>query len=167
MKQLGLFPYDVDGQFYSRTKNALKQFQRMAKIQQDGIYGKNTRAALPRFHTGGIVGNSGAINDHEVLALLKKGEWVLDDTRKRNLKEMFSNLKMAASGLMSSTAMSRMQTMRPAAVTSGGDTFAPHIEVSIQHNGQMTDKDAKQYGNMVANTALEQLRTAFVKRGKA
>ena len=167
LKQLGLFPYDVDGQFYSRTKNALKQFQRMAKIQQDGIYGKNTRAALPRFHTGGIVGNSGAINDHEVLALLKKGEWVLDDTRKRNLKEMFSNLKMAASGLMSSTAMSRMQTMRPAAVTSGGDTFAPHIEVSIQHNGQMTDKDAKQYGNMVANTALEQLRTAFVKRGKA
>ena len=167
LKQLGLFPYDVDGQFYSRTKNALKQFQRMAKIQQDGIYGKNTRAALPRFHTGGIVGNSGAINDHEVLALLKKGEWVLDDTRKRNLKEMFSNLKMAASGLMSSTAMSRMQTMRPAAVTSGGDTFAPHIEVSIQHNGQMTDKDAKQYGSIVANTALEQLRTAFVKRGKA
>lgn len=167
LKQLGLFPYDVDGQFYSRTKNALKQFQRMAKIQQDGIYGKNTRAALPRFHTGGIVGNSGAINDHEVLALLKKGEWVLDDTRKRNLKEMFSNLKMAASGLMSSTAMSRMQTMRPAAVTSGGDTFAPHIEVSIQHNGQMTDKDARQYGSMVANTALEQLRTAFVKRGKA
>lgn len=167
LKQLGLFPYDVDGQFYSRTKNALKQFQRMAKIQQDGIYGKSTRAALPRFHTGGIVGNSGAINDHEVLALLKKGEWVLDDTRKRNLKEMFSNLKMAASGLMSSTAMSRMQTMRPAAVTSGGDTFAPHIEVSIQHNGQMTDKDAKQYGSIVANTALEQLRTAFVKRGKA
>lgn len=167
LKQLGLFPYDVDGQFYSRTKNALKQFQRMAKIQQDGIYGKNTRAALPRFHTGGIVGNSGAINDHEVLALLKKGEWVLDDTRKRNLKEMFSNLKMAASGLMSSTAMSRMQTMRPAAVTSGGDTFAPHIEISIQHNGQMTDKDAKQYGSIVANTALEQLRTAFVKRGKA
>lgn len=167
LKQLGLFPYDVDGQFYSRTKNALKQFQQMAKIQQDGIYGKNTRAALPRFHTGGIVGNSGTINDHEVLALIKKGEWVLDDTRKRNLKEMFSNLKMAASGLMSSTAMSRMQTMRPATVTSSGDTFAPHIEVSIQHNGQMTDKDAKQYGNMVANTALEQLRTAFVKRGKA
>ena len=57
--------------------------------------------------------------------------------------------------------------MRPAAVTSGGDTFAPHIEISIQHNGQMTDKDAKQYGSIVANTALEQLRTAFVKRGKA
>lgn len=167
LKQLGLFPYDVDGQFYSRTKNALQQFQRRAKINPDGIYGKNTRAVLPKFHTGGIVGNSGAINDHEVLALLKKGEWVLDDTRKRNLKELFSNLKVAASGLMSSTAMSRMQTMRPAAVASGGDTFAPHIEVSIQHNGQMTDKDAKQYGNMVANTALEQLRTAFVKRGKA
>ena len=138
----------------------------MAKISQDGIYGPKTRAALPRFHTGGIVGNAGAINDNEVLAILKKGEWVLDDTRKQNLKELFANLKIAASGLMSSAVMSRMQTMRPAMVASGGDTFAPHIEVSIQHNGQMTDKDAKQYGNMVANTALEQLRTAFAKRGK-
>ena len=166
LKQLGLFPYAVDGQFYSRTKAALKQFQAMAKISQDGIYGSKTRAALPRFHTGGIVGNTGAINDNEVLAILKKGEWVLDDTRKQNLKELFANLKIAASGLMSSAVMSRMQTMRPATVASGGDTFAPHIEVSIQHNGQMTDKDAKQYGNMVANTALEQLRTAFAKRGK-
>lgn len=166
LKQLGLFPYAVDGQFYSRTKAALKQFQAMAKISQDGIYGPKTRAALPRFHTGGIVGNAGAINDNEVLAILKKGEWVLDDTRKQNLKELFANLKIAASGLMSSAVMSRMQTMRPAMVASGGDTFAPHIEVSIQHNGQMTDKDAKQYGNMVANTALEQLRTAFAKRGK-
>lgn len=166
LKQLGLFPYAVDGQFYSRTKAALKQFQAMAKISQDGIYGPKTRAALPRFHTGGIVGNAGAINDNEVLAILKKGEWVLDDTRKQNLKELFANLKIAASGLMSSAVMSRMQTMRPAMVSSGGDTFAPHIEVSIQHNGQMTDKDAKQYGNMVANTALEQLRTAFAKRGK-
>lgn len=166
LKQLGLFPYAVDGQFYSRTKAALKQFQAMAKISQDGIYGSNTRAALPKFHTGGIVGNAGAINDHEVLALLKKGEWVLDDTRKQNLKNMFANLKVAASELMSSTVMSRTRTMRPAAVTNGGDTFAPHIEVNIQHNGQMTDKDAKQYGNVVASTALEQLRTAFVKRGK-
>lgn len=166
LKQLGLFPYAVDGQFYSRTKAALKQFQAMAKISQDGIYGPKTRAALPRFHTGGIVGNAGDINDNEVLAILKKGEWVLDDTRKQNLKELFANLKIAASGLMSSAVMSRMQTLRPAMVTSGGDTFAPHIEVSIQHNGQMTDKDAKQYGNMVANTALEQLRTAFAKRGK-
>lgn len=166
LKQLGLFSYAVDGQFYSRTKAALKQFQAMAKISPDGIYGPKTRAALPRFHTGGIVGNAGAINDNEVLAILKKGEWVLDDTRKQNLKELFANLKIAASGLMSSAVMSRMQTMRPATVASGGDTFAPHIEVSIQHNGQMTDKDAKQYGNMVANTALEQLRTAFAKRGK-
>ena len=169
LKQLGLFPYAVDGQFYSRTKNALIAFQKMAGFSeklQDGIYGSKTRAALPRFHTGGIVGNAGAINDHEVLALLKKGEWVLDDTRKQNLKNMFANLKVAASELMSSTVMSRTRTMQPAAVTNGGDTFAPHIEVNIQHNGQMTDKDAKQYGNVVASTALKQLRTAFVKRGK-
>ena len=121
---------------------------------------------MPNYHTGGIVGNAGAINDTEVLALLKKGEWVLDDTRKQNLKAMFAGLKQAASGMMGTSVMSRMQTMQPAMATGGGDTFAPHIEVAIQHNGQMTDKDAKKYGNMVANTAIEQLRTAFVKRGK-
>lgn len=141
-------------------------FQNRAKVSADGKFGPKTRAVLPKFHTGGIVGNAGAINDHEVLALLKKGEWVLDDTRKQNLRNMFANLKVAASELMSSTVMSRTRTMRPAAVANGGDTFAPHIEVNIQHNGQMTDKDAKQYGNVVASTALEQLRTAFVKRGK-
>lgn len=166
LKQLGLFNYAVDGYFYSRTKDALKRFQAMAKLSQDGIYGPKTRAALPNYHTGGIVGNAGAINDREVLALLKKGEWVLDDTRKQNLKAMFAGLKQAASGMMGTSVMSRMQTMQPAMAVGGGDTFAPHIEVSIQHNGQMTDKDAKKYGNMVANTAIEQLRTAFVKRGK-
>ena len=166
LKQLGFFNYAVDGYFYSRTKDALKRFQAMAKLSQDGIYGPKTRAALPNYHTGGIVGNAGAINDTEVLALLKKGEWVLDDTRKQNLKAMFAGLKQAASGMMGTSVMSRMQTMQPAMATGGGDTFAPHIEVAIQHNGQMTDKDAKKYGNMVANTAIEQLRTAFVKRGK-
>ena len=166
LKQLNLFPYDVDGQFYTRTRDALIAFQNRAKVSADGKFGPKTRAVLPNFHTGGIVGNAGAINDHEVLALLKKGEWVLDDTRKQNLKNMFANLKAAASELMSSTVISRTRTMQPAAVTNGGDTFAPHIEVNIHHNGQMTDQDAKRYGNMAANTALEQLRSAFVKRGK-
>lgn len=166
LKQLGYFPYAVDGQFYSRTKQALVNFQSDHGLNPDGIYGQATRRKIPKYHTGGIVGNAGSINDTEVLALLKKGEWVLDDQRKQNLKSLFAGLKEATSGMMSATVRNRMQAMRPAAVAAGGDTFAPHIEVSIQHNGSMSDKDAKQYGNMVANTALEQLKSAFAKRGK-
>nr|DAJ59104.1 MAG TPA: minor tail protein [Caudoviricetes sp.] len=158
----------IDGNYWDTTAKNVAAFANKYKLRSNN--GKEVTPSilkyLKAYHTGGIVGNGGELNDHEVLAILKKGEWVLDDTRKQNLKELFANLKIAASGLMSSAVMSRMQTMRPAMVASGGDTFAPHIEVSIQHNGQMTDKDAKQYGNMVANTALEQLRTAFAKRGK-
>lgn len=162
----------VDGQFWSRTEDAVKALQRDIKkrfdssLVVDGVFGPATAKYLPKYHTGGIVGNAGSINDTEVLALLKKGEWVLDDQRKQNLKSLFSGLKEAASGMMSATVRNRMLAMRPAAAVTGGDTFAPHIEVSIQHNGSMSDKDAKQYGNMVANTALEQLKSAFAKRGK-
>lgn len=168
LKQAGFLDQSVavDGQFYSRTEEAVRKLQRAAKISVDGKFGPATYRILPKFHTGGIVGNAGSINDTEVLALLKKGEWVLDDQRKQNLKSLFAGLKEAASGMMSATVRNRMQAMRPAAVAAGGDTFAPHIEVSIQHNGSMSDKDAKQYGNMVANTALEQLKSAFAKRGK-
>lgn len=162
------YPQPIDGNYWDTTAKNVAAFANKYKLKSNN--GKEVTPSilkyLKAYHTGGIVGDGGELNDHEVLAILKKGEWVLDDTRKQNLKAMFANLKIAASGLMSSAVISRMQTLRPAAVTSGGDTFAPHIEVSIQHNGQMTDKDAKQYGNMVANTALEQLRTAFAKRGK-
>lgn len=167
LKQLGLFNYAVDGTFYTRTAEALKAFQKMAGLTQDGIYGSRTRAALKKYHTGGIVDGTGAINDKEVLAILQKGELVLDDVKKQNLKNMLSGIRSMITGLTSSNLSNSMASMRPALAGNVGDTFAPRINVTIQHNGEMTDADAKRYGNTIADTALDKLKTAFAKRGRS
>lgn len=44
-------------------------------------------------------------------------------------------------------------------------TFAPTIQVSISHNGTMSDADVKKYGTKMANATLEQLRVALERKG--
>ena len=44
-------------------------------------------------------------------------------------------------------------------------TFAPTIQVSISHNGTMSDEDVKKYGTEMANATLEQLRVALERKG--
>ena len=44
-------------------------------------------------------------------------------------------------------------------------TFAPTIQVSISHNGTMSDADVKKYGTEMANATLEQLRVALERKG--
>ena len=44
-------------------------------------------------------------------------------------------------------------------------TFAPTIQVSISHNGTMSDADVKKYGTAMANATLEQLRLALERKG--
>ena len=43
--------------------------------------------------------------------------------------------------------------------------FSPKIEVNISHGGEMSDVDARRYGNIAAETALSELKDAFTKRG--
>ena len=40
--------YGADGDFGSETRSALKQFQKAARIEVDGVYGENSHAALMR-----------------------------------------------------------------------------------------------------------------------
>lgn len=163
LKQLGYFSYGIDGNFYTRTEDALKMFQKMAGLTADGIFGSKTRTALKKYHNGGIVDRTGAINDKEVLSILETGEIVLDDKKKATLSSIFGGIKASLS------AMTRVSTLpyqrRVAAVGGYGDTFAPQVSVNISHNGKMTDRDAKRYGDIAADATLEKLRTAFNKRG--
>ena len=110
---------------------------------------------------------TGAINDKEVLAILQKGELVLDDVKKQNLKNMLSGIRSMITGLTSSNLSNSMASMRPALAGNAGGAFAPSINVTIQHNGEMTDADAKRYGNTIADTALDKLKNAFAKRGRS
>ena len=43
--------------------------------------------------------------------------------------------------------------------------FSPVIEVNISHSGTMTDRDAKRFGSIAADSALSELSEAFARRG--
>ena len=165
LKQQDYFPYAVDGTFYTRTEEALKKFQRKAGLDDDGKYGPKTRAVLKKYHTGGIVDRTGAINDKEVLAILQSGELILDDQKKANLREIFDRLRSTLSAL-TRTNLFNAYGRRPIPVgAQAGNIFAPQVSVTVEHSGKMTDRDAKRYGEIAADATLDKLRAAFNKRG--
>lgn len=114
-----------------------------------------------KYHTGGVVGNQPTNNDREVLALLEKGELVLDEKKKRSLFAMFDRLSAVASN----AAAARMSYRIDNTSTKAGDVFAPNVSVVINHDGDMDDSDARHYGQITADAVLEKLRTAFNRRG--
>lgn len=113
-----------------------------------------------KYHTGGVVGDQGSSKDKEVLALLEKGELVLDDKKKRALEAMFARIGAAANAATAARFSANVGNTVPA-----GDVFAPRVEVNITHNGDMSDDDARRYGDIAADAALEKLRAAFNRRG--
>lgn len=159
-KGLGYVNQTITGQYGPVTLENVKKFQATHGLSATGNVDSKTLKYLRAYHTGGIVDGTGAINDHEVLAILEKNEMVLDDGKKYNLRTLFNTLRTSLSQRFLSPSMNTMPV-----IPSGGDTFAPNIEVNIQHTGNMTDADADRYGNQIAQVALEELRTAFVKRG--
>lgn len=165
LKQQDYFPYAVDGTFYTRTEEALKKFQRKAGLDDDGKYGPKTRAVLKKYHTGGIVDRTGAINDKEVLAILQSGELILDDQKKANLREIFDRLRSTLSTLTRTNLFNTYGHRPIPAGAQAGNIFAPQVSVKIEHSGKMTDRDAKRYGEIAADATLEKLRAAFNKRG--
>lgn len=118
---------------------------------------------LKKYHTGGVVGETGAINDEEVFAILKRGELVFNDEQKAQLKKILHSMFSMIGTLTSfgTYAMKVPAMHSPAA----GDTFAPKFEIHIAHNGSMSDRDARRYGDAIGDAALEKLRVAFSKRG--
>lgn len=115
---------------------------------------------LKKYHTGGYVGDEGAINDREVLSVLEKGELVLTKGHQFNLKQILSDM-YAIVKAMTSINLPSFST----SATSPNGNFNANVEVNITHNGSMTDDDAKRYGSIAGDAALKKLYAAFNKRG--
>lgn len=129
--------------------------------------------ALPRYHSGGVVGSTGT---DEVLAILEKGELVLDDEHKNALYRFIDFGKALAErlgktvGSMDLPIANFVHALSP--INSHGNidgaksiVFSPSIKVEINHNGSMSDSDADRFGNRIASTALDKLKEAFSSRG--
>lgn len=130
-------------------------------------------SVLPKYHGGGVVGDAGSINDSEVMAILNKGELVVDEGGKKGLYRIIDfqkNLSERLGALVGNIRLPSSAGMMPnlamaGAGAGGGMVFSPTINVEINHNGSMSSADARKYGNDVADSALERMYNAFERRG--
>lgn len=153
----------VDGNYWQTTAANVAAFAKDHGITTNGkSFTKELYELLKKYHTGGIVDGTGSLNDKEVLAILKKGELVLNDGQKANLHSVMQSLSDAVTvvnrtkSLFSKNAYGATQNMT---------TFAPQLSVTISHNGKMTDADADRYGNRIGNIALETMYKTMRTRG--
>ena len=130
----------------------------------------------PKYHSGGIVDESN-LDKNEVLAVLQKGEMVLNEAKQQGLyriinfqEELSKRLGTVihdvpvagaspdAKGILDAVA-GQTADSRPSLV------FEPHIEVYIEHNGSSTQDAARAFGTQIADTAIDKLYEAFERRG--
>lgn len=154
---------------HQENKSLAKQYEQLTGVALEydpklGWVYAGTQKPVYKFHTGGIVGGRGSLRDNELMSILETNEIVMANGHKMNLSSLFDNLRSTIGELVSGNLMNNMNRMR-AVAPAGGNTIAPEINVTIQHNGEMSDADAKKYGSMVGDEALKKLHSAFVKRG--
>lgn len=131
---------------------------------------------IPKFHSGGVV-NEANIGKDEALAILQKGEVVLNDSKQKTLYHIIDfqaalaeRLGTAIGNIQPSTQPFDMR-VRAGAInhepTSIAQSlvFEPRIEVNISHNGTLNTADAEQYGDKIATVAIDKLYSAFERRG--
>jgi len=135
---------------------------------------------IKKFHSGGAVGRS-TLKQDEVLAILKEGESVIDESRAENMYKAVDIAEYFSKKFGKSINLSKLHALvtgrggysKPGlglipGIGNNGETsmvFSPHVEVHISHNGSMSEADAARYGRVAANSALSELKEAFTKRG--
>lgn len=131
---------------------------------------------MPKYHDGGVVSESNLDKD-EVLAILQKGEVVLNEAKQKGLyriidfqEELSKRLGTVIRDMpvvgASPDARSILHDIAGETVDGQGSlAFQPHIEVYIQHDGSTSAEAARAFGTQIADTALDKLYEAFERRG--
>lgn len=148
------------------------------------IAGKNGDGSLvvadiPKYHGGGVAGDKGKLNDTEVLAVLKKGELVVDEVEKRGLYTVIdfvqtlserlgtkiSNLRKLISVPDMTPVFAGMATPGAGVVSENNVmSFSPVFNVNIS-GGDLDPGTAREYGREIAETAANNLFETFSRRG--
>lgn len=144
-----------------------------------GVSGVGTVVSnVPKYHDGGIVDEANLSKD-EVLAILQKGEVVLNEAKQKSLYRVIDfqtelskrlgvvigtlpTISAPASGIKDTMSGLTQDIIGGAAQSL---VFEPHFEVNITHSGEMADTDAKAYGERIADVAIDKLYSAFERRG--
>ena len=119
------------------------------------------------YHSGGIVGGKQTVANNELMALLEKGEVVLNHGQQVALLDRIKDMSAVVSKMVADTARSMADAIPAfgAFAPVGGSTYAPVINVEINHSGSMTDEDARRYGDAIGERALDTLWKAMNQRG--
>lgn len=120
------------------------------------------------YHSGGVAGEVRNPKADEIFALLRKGEVILNSDQQSSLLGIFDNAGKWMQNQMAASFESMIHSMSKyvsSANTGGIGTYSPNIEVNIHHNGDMSDADARRYGNQVADVALDKLWSTLQRRG--
>lgn len=116
------------------------------------------------YHTGGVVDGYSTANNKEIMALLEKGEVVFNDGQQRKFVDIFKNAAITMQRAFSD--VFAMATNRSGFIPiAAGTTYAPNIEVNIEHNGPMTDDDANRYANQIGNGTFDVLMEIMNRKG--
>lgn len=130
---------------------------------------------VPKYHDGGVVGESNLGKD-EALAILQRGEVVLNDDKQQVLYRIIDFQEELAKRLGEAVANAPIRTAAPDSEAIlrdvGGQNiqnntslvFEPHIDVAIHMDGA-TPEQAKAAGEDIADAALGRLYDAFERSG--
>lgn len=170
---------DLGTSIDERVTNAWKNAKDAVEAYNSSVAGLSNNTAtilgtIPKYHTGGVVGSGSS--KEEVLALLENGEVVLNDSKQKGLYEIIDFQTELSKRLgvnldnmvlpYSSIASNVLSGMYRGSIDSSARTvFEPHFNIEINHNGSMSDSDARRYGETIANTAMEKLYSAFERKG--
>lgn len=156
-----------------RAAQAVNEYS--ASVQGLSV-GTTVVGTIPKYHDGGVVDEAN-LNKDEALAILQKGEVVLNEGKQQVLYRIIdfqTELANRLGTMLGSLSLPAVSTDAKSligdtvhGVVSGSQSFVfePHIDVEIHHNGEMTDNDAQTYGDQIANTTIEKLYSAFERRG--
>ena len=165
--------WNLAGEAVQRYGSYIRALQELGGFDVGG-----SLAVLPKYHGGGVVGDAGSINDSEAMAILQKGEVVLDDTKKKGLYRIIDfqkalseklgvaigNIALAGSSIMHNLGFGGAAAEK-SVEGAQNVVYSPTINVAINHNGSMDSEDARRYGKDIADTALDRMYSAFERRG--
>lgn len=166
----------IDQRVTNAWKNAKKAVEEYGLSVAGLNGGFTTVGTIPKYHTGGVVGGN-ATSKQEVLALLEAGEIVLNDNKQKAVyqiidfqtelaKRLGVNLRAVNLPFSSLDTIHNVGDVTPGIVNSTNQTvFNPEFHIEIAHNGNMSDGDARRYGEEIAETAITRLYNAFERKG--
>lgn len=145
----------------------------------DGVWWVGNQKLYDVYHTGGIVGNHPTLKQQEVMAVLENGEAVLDEKREEGLYRLvdFAQVLSERFGKVinadgfgkffgNNISLPNASALTPIGDTNNSNlTINPVVNVTINHNGHITEDDARRFGSIAAQSTLKELEDAFTRRG--